>query len=154
MPTVAEARAELAGHISDGMACPVCDQFAKEYRRKLTGQAARFLVAMYRKAGAGWVYFPDLGRELNLGGGRGDEVKARFWGLIEAHPSEVKPDGSSRGGLWRLTEFGQQFVRGEARIAKYALVYNNQCVGLDGSETVDIDQALGEKFDYRELMAS
>jgi hypothetical protein len=148
MTTLEEAQEWLRSRVDDGAPCPCCSQFAKVYRRKLTSATARALVLMYREAGDGWVYFPDL-----LGRKQADEAKARYWGLIEERRAQ-RDDGSQRNGWWRLTPWGVRFVRGQATIAKYARIYDGRCLGLDYSEgTVNIREALGTRFSYDDLMA-
>jgi hypothetical protein len=151
--TLSEARGWLRERVDDGAHCPCCTQFAKVYRRKLNSAMAYALILMYRHGGDedGWCYVPDLLiRRTNRGG---DEAKARYWGLIEEPPDAMREDGSTRVGTWRLTADGAAFVRGELKVAKYARVYDGRCLGLDDAQLVDITDALGKRFNYRELMA-
>src|SRR5262245_9685330 len=143
--TLGQARDWLREHVDDGAPCPLCGQYAKVYRRKLTAHTAVLLIAMYRKAGSNWVHWPSLGL------GHADEAKARYWGLIEAKPDEIREDGSSRTGWWRLTALGVAFVCNRITIAKYARIYDGRCLGLRG-EHVTIGDVLGTKFNYDHLM--
>jgi hypothetical protein len=150
-----EVRAWLRGRVEDGETCPCCLQFAKIYRRKITAPMARVLIAMWRVGGRDWVDIPALAKSIYTDRTRatgGDETKARYWGLIEPKPNERRDDGSLRVGWWRLTHAGVSFVRGENTVPKYARIYDGRLLGLDYSEHVDITDALGTRFDYRELM--
>jgi hypothetical protein len=145
-----DAQDWLRERLDEGEHCPCCTQFAKVYRRRLTSSSARALIGMYNKARLDWVDVPRLGV---LTSGRGDECKARYWGLIEPYPDAVREDGSSRVGLWRLTPAGEQFVLNKSLIPKHALVYDTRLLSLDDRDgQVSIVDCLGKKFNYRELM--
>lgn len=148
--TFDEARAQLLDGLDDGVECPLCSQYAKKYNRKITGAMARVLVEMYLRAGAEWVSVPQICNDLNIGS-RGDQSASRRWGLIEQRPG-VRDDGAKSAGWWRLTSLGVSFVRGDITLPKYVEVYDNTVLGFHG-EQVSIAEALGTKFNYRELMA-
>lgn len=137
------------GHI-----CPTCTQFAKIYRRALPSASARVLIAMYRRAPSGdWVDIPALLDTLKgtaHQGGYG--TFSHHWELIAPQPGQ-RDDGSTRVGRWRLTISGIAFVREELQVPKYAHVYNNRRLKLDGPR-IGIRDALGKKFDYTELMSA
>lgn len=142
-----EARAWLRERAIDGGEhCPVCAQFAKVYRRKLTASTGLALVTMYREARQRFVHVPTLLRNKAA-----DEAKARYWGLIEAR-GDYRDDGSARSGFWRLTDHGAGFVLRRYRVPTYALIYDGRCLGLEGAP-VGIDEVLGKRFSYRDLMA-
>lgn len=147
--TIAEGRAWLQANMYDDIvSCPCCAQDVKVYKRKLSAASARVLIAMWYKAEFDWVHLPTLGV---LTTGRGDECKARYWGLIEAMPDARREDGSDRVGWWRLTPLGAKFVQGKAVIQKYAVVYDSRCLELTGEDVTIVD-SLGEGFNYRDLM--
>jgi hypothetical protein len=144
-----EVRQQLEVDRHEGTTCPCCDQYVKVYHRKLTAMTARILIEMWVRAGQEWVWLPSMPE-----GKHGDTAKARYWGLIEA-PTEPlsRPDGSTRVGWWRLTDLGAQWVRGEASVPAYALVYNGQLLELDGSRgATTVRDALGTRFNYTDLM--
>jgi len=144
--TVKQARDLLRGLAQNGgHDCPVCTQRAQVYTFGFNGAMARGLIRMYRTGGQDWVNVPDLG----LPGGH--MLKARFWSLIEKPPELVREDGSSRVGVWRLTEDGVGFVSNRVPIRSHARIYNNRCLGFRG-DPVMIVQVLGKRFDYHELM--
>lgn len=152
--TLGEAREILRELVKDGHKCPVCTQFAKVYRRAFPSASARILVLLYREGGRhDYVYLPDLlpkvGTNTASQGGYG--VQSAHWGLIERQPG-TREDGSDRVGWWRLTENGRLFVEGRITVPKYAKLYDGRCLGTEGNP-VTIQQALGKRFDYSELMA-
>lgn len=135
--TVEEARRELERLRGEGTRCPCCDQFVKVYRRKINSTMARALILLYREGG--WVHVSsklDSGSELS---------KTRFWFLVEERED-------AHSGWWRLTSLGREFVLGQTDLPKYAEIYNNQLLCLDFSESITIRDALGTRFNYRDLM--
>ena len=76
--------------------------------------------------------------------GSGDYAMLKWWGLIEA-PKGGKP------GMWRVTEAGERFVRGPLNVHSHVVMYDDRMLRFDG-ELTDIRGALGDRFDYDELM--
>jgi hypothetical protein len=151
--TLGEARDILRGLVKEGHDCPLCTQFAKVYRRSFPAASARILILLYREGGRfDYVYLPDLlpkvGANTASQGGYG--VQSVHWGLIERQPG-TRDDGSDRVGWWRLTEDGRHFVEGRITVPKYVKLYNGRCLGVEGNP-ISIQQALGKKFRYDELM--
>lgn len=150
--TVAEARAELEKRIGDGLRCPCCGQMAKRYRRKLNSGMASGLIAFYRQV-AGLSEWVHVAKDTTLSRLGGDWAKLELWGLIESKV-EDREDNGPHSGIWRLTEKGADFVRGQIALPAHVLIYDNQMLGYDDSERVTIRDALGKKFDYEELMGT
>lgn len=126
--------------------CPCCGQMAKVYRRTINAGMAQSLIAMWRAAGTDWQYVPET-----VGARSREEGKLVWWSFVEPKPG-AREDGSRHTGWWRLTEDGAEFALQRARTQKYAIVYANRCLALEG-HYVDIVDCLGEKFDYRRLLA-
>lgn len=145
--TLAEAQDWLRERVDDGEECPCCEQLAKVYRRKIHTTMARDLVTAWTKAGDDWFHLPTLldGRH------QGDFPKFAHWGLIQEHPGD-RDDGSSRAGWWRITPLGAAFIRDNARVPKYARIYNGRVLGFTG-DPVGIRDALGTRFRYDDLMS-
>lgn len=144
-----EARAYLRQKWQDGATCPCCGQAVKLYRRTINATMAASMIILHGQCGREYGHIPTLSSQL-AGWRGGEESKLRYWGLLEEE-TERRDDGG-RAGYWRLTELGQRFVLGQARVARYALVYNGRCYGLDGPP-IGIEDALRDKFNYRELMS-
>jgi hypothetical protein len=145
--TVEKAREEIDEKLMAGesVICPCCDQHAKIYRRQIHSGMVLLLINMYRTAGTGWVYLPSLPQKSRDGTG------LHYWCLI-AEDDEKRDDGG-RAGWWRVTERGEEWVLNKIRVPKYALIYNSEVVALEGKGT-SVRDALGKKFNYRELMAA
>lgn len=73
---------------------------------------------------------------------RGDMAKLRYWGFILP---EDEP------GYWLLTKHGYDFARGKVRVPRAMHIFNRKVYGLS-EETVDIVQALTDRFDIVELL--
>lgn len=139
-------RSWLSQHAEVGVECPACQQHVKVYRRKVNAGMARSLIAMYTVGGTDWIHVPT-----QIGARSREEGKLAYWGLVTDEKGR-RPDGG-RSGYWRVTARGAAFVRCQMSIPKYARVYNGRVLGFDTTEMVTIKDALGDKFDYAELMA-
>lgn len=130
------------------MTCPCCKRYAQVYRRKLHHTVAWQLITLFKKGGdTKYVHVRDL---VTRGmSGAGDFTKAKYWGLIQECP--VEEDGKKSSGFWRLTEAGSLFVRGILPIRKTLLVYDDKVIG-DSDGVVYINDCLGKKFNYMEMM--
>lgn len=143
--SLGEARGWLRERVDRGEHCPLCGQHSKVYKRKLNSGMARSLILMHKRGGSGWIHIPT-----ELPARSREEGKLRYWGLIEESPVEREDGG--RAGWWRVTSTGTRFVLGRSTVPKYARIYDDRLLRLDG-EPIDIWDALGDKFDYDELMA-
>lgn len=162
--SVLEARADLGETLRAGKSasCPVCEQHCKIYRRRITSSMALALVHCARLSREGqWFHAQDLltNRDAQeLVDGRVqvltcDWSKLRHWGLIEPHPHQQRDDGSNRAGEWRITPTGRAFARGHVTVASHVLIYNGRKLATaDDATPIYIGDALGSRFDYRELM--
>lgn len=144
-----EAKDWLRVRVDDGAKCPCCTQFAKLYRRKINSTMARALILIYRNGGGSrFVHIPSL-RAVLAPHHSNEEPKLRYWDLLEEEQT-VRPDGG-RAGWWRVTDLGARWVLGAATVPKYARIYDGRCLRVEGDQ-VTIRDALGDRFDYRELM--
>jgi hypothetical protein len=128
----------------------------------MTGAMATALIQIYRhfflrRWKEGWLHVPKhlaaqkwLPASVRASWHGGDWSKLRHWGLIESKPDE-RADGSTRVGFYRITDLGRQFVEREVKVPKYAYIYAQTFMGLD-LPYITIDEALGTKFSYDELM--
>lgn len=143
--SLGDAQAWLRDRVDDGVKCPCCTQLAKVYRRTITAPMAMTLIRAYRQNRRLWFNLPALAPR------GGDDAKLRYWMFIEEMPNENPKTRTS--GWWRITEYGERFVLGELAVPKYAHIYDGRVLKMSG-EKIDIKQALKNKFDYAELMAS
>jgi len=151
--TVEEAKQWLRARFDHGATCPTCNQHVKLYKRKLNSFMAYALLLIDR-------YFrqPDAKDCLHVpsylisqNATDRECAKLRYWGLIE-EMDKVRDDGSVHAGYYRITELGKKFVNRQVRVPMYVFLYNGSPVKRADVETIDIYEALGEKFNYNELM--
>jgi hypothetical protein len=73
----------------------------------------------------------------------GEHGKGQWWGFLKRSERDFR--------LYRLTEKGASFIRGDIRVPKYVTEYNSEILEFS-EETTDIKEALGDHFNYYELM--
>ena len=140
------SRRRLLRDIDVGVTCECCGQRAQRYRRLLSSSIVRALVFAYREhrlesfelealLRAMVLHHPDLPRV-------GDTSMLRHWDLIEL---------TATTRHYRVTAKGRRFILGQIRVPRYAFVYNNARHGLS-DESVDVTDALGDKFNLDELL--
>jgi len=142
--SLAEARGWLRDNLDSGARCPCCTQIAKVYRRRIHAAMARDLCHVHSACGVEWFHVRTA-----LGHDGGDFAKLAYWSLVEE--STGRRDDGGRVGWWRITDHGRAFVLGQARVPKYARIYDGRCLGLTG-DPVSIRDALGSRFNYDDLM--
>lgn len=109
---------------------------------------AKLLSQAYRVMNRNKFHAPTI-----LKDGTGDFAKLRYWGLV-AEVDAVRPDGG-RAGWWQVTADGERFVLGLISMPLHVLVHDGVCLKLDNSSgTVSINDAMGEHFNYSELMSA
>lgn len=132
----------------EGGSCPCCGQFVKVYRRSITSTMAAQLIRAFNKFGdQQWFHITDP----VVGYGHGDFAKLRYWGLLEGGDHIQGDEGKRTSGLWRVTEKGGHYASKKIRLPQYCLVYDGRKLGFEGDQ-IDIEESLGKKFNYRELM--
>lgn len=158
--TLEQARDWLRERLDKGAKCPCCKQHAKIYQRKLNqGMAASLIafakVTLQMTPKDGWLKVPDdfvntstvlrvlKNREYN---------KLKYWKLLEPHATDQDAD-TPYTGMWRITEDGLKFARGEIEVPESVFVYDNRRLRASEKLTT-IQKALGTKFNYAELMGS
>jgi len=150
MTTLADARAQVIAGLDEGTTCPCCQQFCKEYKRRLNAGMAAALIWIVRQfeATGQWINVPKEAPRFVL---RTKEYGTlKHWRLIESKPN-VDDETKRTSGEWRPTEQGIAFVHMRIRVPSHVYLYNNQVRGW-ADKQVTIAQCLGKKFSYRELM--
>ena len=109
------------------------------------------LIRLYRIASSrpdDWIPVRELGVSTN----GGEFAQLLHWGFIEdvAARNDWK---ARRSGLYKITETGKQFVTGAIDAPGHAFTYNQTLYGFSDGRTT-IKQALGDAFDYAELMSA
>ena len=151
-----QARLWVQTNMRKGVPCPCCNQYCRVYKRKLNTTMALAMVMIYRHFKSHprdtWLhvaaFLVAVKRDSTIAGG--DVAKLRFWGLIVPMKDE-RSDGSDRIGRYGITPVGQQFVEGKIAVPRYVYLYNQGLLRLS-EEMITIQQALGDRFSYSELM--
>lgn len=149
--TLATAKADLWNEMKiDGMDCPCCGRFAKLYRYTISkAQAAAFnWIVLASDEGHMFAAVQELAPKWLLRSN--SHGKLALWGLLETKLSD--DPGVHCPGLWRPTEYGMQWWRGEITVPKYALVFDSKVHGFAGP-----DIWFGSRFDpfhFAELMGA
>lgn len=132
-----------------GYNCECCGQFVKRYYRKMNSNMAMVMIMLVRKKKFGFIHIEDFMRGLGFHRS-GDFSYLVHWKLLEKMGGE-RPDGSKRNGFYKITDLGRKFVNKEVAMQQTLIIYNSKCEGFEGP-FIDIEHALGKKFDYAELM--
>ena len=150
-----KVREDFVSQLDKGMVCPVCGRFSKLYGRKLNSSMAWTLMLVYdyyKKEGnlRKWLKVESYLKSLpavptSL---RGDFPKLRYWKLIIQKEGEVE---GVKMGLYRITEKGINFCENRIKVSKVAFVHNRTVKGFS-EETVNIVEALGDRFSYKDLI--
>ena len=138
--TLANERQRILDHLDEGTDCRACGQLAKRYRRRLNTSMVRFLIGLV-KAG-GWTHYLDVPHR-----GQDYAFLAR-WGLAE---KRARPRGMGGSGYWRATDRGRRFVSGRMLVPDSVWIHNDRVDGIS-TQLVAAQEALGRRFDLRELM--
>lgn len=134
----------------EGVICPCCQQFFKLYKKGLHAEMAWFLIQLTQKWKRHMRYYTTREMFPKDHKATTEGVLLRHWGLIEVLPAHNTANAPS--GAFRPTDKGLQFVHGAITVPSHVHLLNNQCMGFS-DKLVTIQQALGKKFDYEELMA-
>jgi len=157
--SLAAARAFVESGRDDGVICPCCDQLVKVYKRKFNSGMAYCLLMAYKfcrlsNPKNGWFHISDELTKMKVNAMGCEYSKLNHWGLIEPMPSdEGKKVGAKTNGMWRITEKGKKLAAGGGTVPHWLLILNNEVIKMS-DEQVGIREALGDKFDYAELMGS
>ena len=152
--TVRDAKSYLRANYEEGTLCPCCGQNVKLYKRKLNSGMAATLIRMYQGNGKEYV---NVKQFLKLRGlqNNHDWTLLHHWGLIEPKPTLLESAkeiaNKKTSGIWRVTSNGIAFINNQSIVPKTRSFYNKKCV-MRSTETTSIKEALGNKFDYEELM--
>jgi len=152
--TLKQAREEFFRDLSDGIPCPCCHRYGKAYKRKLNAGMAAMLIGIYRIAEMnnpehGWIHVSKYFLKRRKNAVANEYSKLRFWDLIEEKPGDDETVPGT--GLWKITQQGKQFVRGDISVPRHVIIYANSLIGTS-DELTTIKKSLGDKFDYYELM--
>lgn len=151
--TIEEARNFLKKNIDKGVTCPCCSQFAKVYKRRINVVMSRMLIRLYQMNYANQYEYHHV-KEIVSGisdTGTNDFSKLLYWGLIEEKEKDSTNSKTRTSGYWRISKKGIDFVENKIKMPSFCFVYNGMPRQFS-EEQVDIEQTLGNKFNYKNLM--
>lgn len=114
--------------------CPSCGAKLRQYRFSLN----RGLVDALRKIAEKW---PGAASKAELGLTHSQYTnvqKLRYWALAE--PISQTHEQRHKGGTWRVTPVGIEFLRGAHRVRRFAVTLRGRVVAFDG-ELISAAQA-------------
>jgi len=129
--------------------CPCCDRLVKIYRRKLNSGMAHSLIWLVKayQDNPGWI---DVQKKAPRYVVASREIgKLAHWGLVSQRENDDKTKRTS--GLWRPTTQGIEFSKNLIPMESHVFLLDNEVQGFSKSQ-VYIQDALGSKFDYQEVM--
>jgi hypothetical protein len=138
-----EAKADLEIGRVEGVNCPVCNQYAKEWKRGIVATAAADLCKLVCLHEGEPVHINEFTKQ------RSNFYCLAYWDLIASEDADGEAKRGS--GMWSPTEKGILFVKGKIAVPKYSITFNNKVLRLEG-EMITIHDALGNRFNYEELM--
>lgn len=148
---LSDAKFEFNAGLKKGTSCPCCGRFGKLYKRKITSSMAYLLILLYKYHPNEFVHVNSFIEAKRVSYAlHGDFPKLRFFGLLEKKEGE-REDGNPNNGFYRITPLGISFVQGMIPVKKYVYIFDNVVMAVS-DETIFIDEALGTKFNYNELM--
>jgi len=156
--TISAARELVRAGLDEGIQCPCCEQHAQRYYRTLNSGMARWLIVLGKLTAlkGEWASTAEViqhaARHSSFGSslGSGESTSLLpYWDLIECRANDDPTKKSS--GYWRVTDKGRGFLALQLTVPKTAVVYNNRLERLEGV-LITIQEALGKKFSYEELM--
>ena len=137
----------------EGGTCPVCDRWGKVYGRTINMSMARSLIWLCREASKNiseWVDVPNTAPRSVI---RTNQLPTlAWWGLVERCPKN-DANKTKYSGLWRPTEKGWKFYRGQINVPHKVFTYNNEVEGFSDN-LVFINECFETMFDYQEVMSS
>lgn len=141
--TLDEAKKDFYNEVEKGTICECCGRYSKVYRRKLNNDMASFLIRLARTSQyRPYEYFHVRDITPNVG------EKASTEGSYLVHWGLVEKDGV---GIYAITPKGLKFVEGKLKVRRDVVIFNGEQWRFDG-DFININDALGEKFFYNELM--
>lgn len=134
-----------------GFTCPCCGSFVKRYKRMLNSNMALVLIHLYCSGIKDYIHVEQFLNYKNLPRS-GDFHKLVLWGLLDKKTTK-REDGSGRNGYYKINQKSIDFILGLTKVQKKAIINNGVFEGLEG-EFITIQDALGSKFNYAELMSN
>lgn len=150
LKTLEDAINYIKNNVNDGVVCPCCNRYTKQYKRKLNSGMAYALIIIYGISKKNeYIHithkkFPPTTLEHS---------KLRYWGLLEGKGKDEDINYERENiGYWRITDKGRKFVKNKISVPERIILYNGEFNGFEG-KNINIIDALKNKFNYDELMS-
>ncbi len=141
-------KAGVKEKLLEGSECPVCTQFVKLYPIKIPATGVRDLIRLYRLTDGDTDGFLHVNDFADLSSR--SFAKLAHWDLIQ---SEINEDTDKRtSGMWTIAAKGKRFVEGDEKVPNRAYIFDSSARAFS-HDLVSVQDALGNKFDYEELMS-
>jgi hypothetical protein len=112
--------------VRKGARCPCCNKFVKVDKRPLNSSQARALIWMVRMSKPGeWIDMTERAPKFILRTKQHSTM--RQFGLLERMPNTTP--ARKHSGIWRVTQFGRDFVSQRVTVAKFVFIYNDKVLG-------------------------
>lgn len=135
MTTLYAAREELFEKVNGGkrVTCPCCDKSAAYYSKYLCWASCAILEWLDQQSD--WAKPSDLSHRTGSGA-----ALLRHWGLAVSKVPVSKGRGGD-SGLWKITELGRQFVKGQISMPESVRIYNGKALGEPCGKLVTFNEA-------------
>lgn len=144
--SLADAIRQMRSEVKDGTNCPCCGRLVKLYKRKLSAEMVVFLIALCREFEGDYL---DIRTLRTWKYQRGDYAYLAHWGLVEQKPGNEP--GKRGSAHWKPMPKAFLFLRRRGLAPSHIHMLCGQFLGFS-EELVSVDDALGQKFNYDELM--
>lgn len=140
----------------DPFPCPVCQTKLKIYPRTVNSGIARGVILLHKLHGQNpndeWVRISkhSVGLAMCQLFYHFERDKWHLWNFAIKREDRNDATGT-RGGYWKESDVGAGFATGHLRVPKTVYTLLNTALA-ESVETIDIVEALGEHFDFFELM--
>jgi hypothetical protein len=143
--TLKEAKDFLNANWKVGVDCPCCKQLVKLYPTTFSSNMAIFLISLVRLYEKNKV--PIHYKDCKFSSRNYPHLAK--WNLMVTEKSDAADKKTS--GYWTPTQLGIDFANNKCLLKSKAYLYNNTIFGFGGDD-INIEQALGNKFNYQKLM--
>ena len=135
-----------------GCVCPCCNQIAKIYKRKLIVNYVLGLFYLYKlhkqHPQTEFFHISEIKVTNNYFSAF---AQLKCWELITEMDKPIDVKNKRTSGNWKLTEKGKLFVEGKIEVEQHVYMYNAEFLGYSDKK-ISIEEALGSRFNYTEMM--
>jgi len=150
---VDSVRAKVRAEALEGadLRCPVCSRLVKLYKRRLHSEMVLWLAGLefLCRDGEYHTTLEIIQHTQHLEGRGTNGALLIHWGLIVKIPVENR--GNAPAGSYRITDKGKAFLAQRIEVPARAHFLCEELVGFS-QETTTAAEAVGNKFDFNELM--